>query len=81
MANAKAQVTVYIDSNDPVVVARMQELVTENELFRRALEWYANASDYDLCDSQFRARWALESRDWDAPAATPAAEQSESGVR
>lgn len=46
MANAKAQVTVYIDSNDPVVVARMQELVTENELFRRTLEWYADEANY-----------------------------------
>jgi hypothetical protein len=31
MASNLAEVTVYIDSNDPAVVARMQELIAENE--------------------------------------------------
>lgn len=39
MASTKAEVTVYIDGNDPAVIARMQELIAENERFRTTLTY------------------------------------------
>lgn len=47
MASANAEITVYIDSNDPAVVARMQQLIADNERYRRALEWYADEGNYN----------------------------------
>lgn len=39
MASTIAEVTVHIDSDDPAVIARMQELITENERLRRVLTY------------------------------------------
>jgi hypothetical protein len=85
MASNLATVTVHIDSNDPAVIARMQELIAENERFRRALEWYADEGNYrdvwkgdqlykvaDVDDDNGeRAQRALEGKDYDTPHDNP----------
>lgn len=60
MASTKSEVTVYIDGNDPAVIARMQELITENERYRRALGWYAAPYAYISTISPLDEEWQGE---------------------
>lgn len=58
MASTKAEVTVYIDGNDPAVIARMQELITENAELKT--EIHTLTEERDTAEAKLTAIAAIE---------------------